>query len=61
MEALSACGGHLIEMHQLGQDLRLLSFPSSENARVLEMTDAGDGPVVNNEDALAGNRKTLSK
>jgi len=39
--------GHL-EMYQL--------LPSSENARVLEMTDAGDGPVLNKEDALARNR-----
>jgi hypothetical protein len=43
-----------MEMHQLGQDLRHL--PSSENARVLEMTDAGDGLVLNKEDALARNR-----
>ena len=35
--------------------------PSSQNVHVLEMTDAGDGPVVNKDDALAGNRKTLSK
>jgi hypothetical protein len=38
-----------------------VSFPSSENARVLVMTHTGDGPVVNIEDALAENRKTLSK
>ena len=35
--------------------------PSSQNARVLEMTDTVDGPVVNKDDALAANRKTLSK
>ena len=46
-------------MYQIDQDMS--EFRVSENDRVLEMTDEGDGPVVNKDNTLAGNRKTLSK
>ena len=47
--------------HQDASARSRFASPSSESARVLEMTDTGDGSVVNKDDALAVNRKTLSK